>query len=99
MAGGLGDRHSRAASRARFVLYYLLTVELDLGQSVVGRLVGRDRKSIIHGCAAVEDARDRREFDRAIEVIARWCREAPSAEPQASPTAAVETVGHSPPHR
>ena len=70
--------HSQLASRtrgrkniafARQVAMYLAHTAGGLSLSDVGRLFGRDRTTVAHGCALVEDARDDMTFDRSLSHL------------------------------
>jgi len=61
----------RCAARtafARQVAMYLAHVVFGLSLTEVGILFGRDRTTVAHGCAVVEDRRDDPVFDRALAV-------------------------------
>jgi chromosomal replication initiation ATPase DnaA len=69
---GLLKRPTRGRSRvafARQVAMYLAHVTFGLTLTMVGRAFGRDRTTVSHACALVEDARDNPEFDRTLEVL------------------------------
>ena len=51
---------------ARQVAMYLAHTAGGLSLTHVGRLFGRDRTTVAHGCALVEDARDDQTFDRSL---------------------------------
>jgi chromosomal replication initiation ATPase DnaA len=53
---------------ARQVAMYLAHVALGLSMTRVGALFGRDRTTVAHGCAVVEDRRDEPAFDRALHI-------------------------------
>jgi hypothetical protein len=59
-------RGSRRAARARQCAMYLAHVSLGISQAVTARGFRRDRTTIRHGCARIEDARDCGAFDRAL---------------------------------
>jgi chromosomal replication initiation ATPase DnaA len=71
------DRHllgspTRGRSRvafARQVAMYLAHVAFGLTLTTVGRAFGRDRTTVSHACALVEDARDNPEFDHTLELL------------------------------
>jgi chromosomal replication initiation ATPase DnaA len=69
--GGLWTRTrgSPAAAFARQVAMYLAHVGLGLSFSEVGRLFARDRRTVAHACALVEDRRDTAPFDRALDLL------------------------------
>jgi chromosomal replication initiation ATPase DnaA len=54
---------------ARQVAMYLVHVECGLSLTEVGRLFGRDRTTVAHACAVVEDRRDDMDFDRAMDLL------------------------------
>ncbi|MCP4934467.1 MAG: chromosomal replication initiator DnaA [bacterium] len=54
---------------ARQVAMYLAHTTEGLSLSDVGRLFGRDRTTVAHGCALVEDARDDMTFDRSLSHL------------------------------
>ena len=54
---------------ARQVAMYLAHTAGGLSLSDVGRLFGRDRTTVAHGCALVEDARDDLTFDRSLSHL------------------------------
>ncbi len=54
---------------ARQVAMYLAHVAFGLTLTTVGRAFGRDRTTVAHACALVEDARDNPEFDRTLELL------------------------------
>ncbi|HVV93610.1 MAG TPA: hypothetical protein VHD15_09350 [Hyphomicrobiales bacterium] len=62
-------RGSARAALARQVEIYLLHVGFGLDPATLGRLVGRDRSTVIHACAAIEDRRDQAAFDAALGIV------------------------------
>ena len=54
---------------ARQVAMYLTHVGAGLPQAEVGRLFARDRTTVAHACAVVEEQRDDPVFDRSLEVL------------------------------
>ncbi len=69
---GLLGHPTRGRSRvafARQVAMYLAHVTFGLTLTDVGRAFGRDRTTVSHACALVEDARDSPEFDRTLELL------------------------------
>lgn len=72
VAKGQLRRPTRGRSRvafARQVAMYLAHVTFGLTLTTVGRAFGRDRTTVSHACALVEDARDNPEFDRTLEIL------------------------------
>jgi chromosomal replication initiation ATPase DnaA len=69
---GILDHPTRGRSRiafARQVAMYLAHVTFGLTLTAVGRAFGRDRTTVSHACALVEDARDDPDFDRTLELL------------------------------
>ena len=69
---GILDHPTRGRSRvafARQVAMYLAHVAFGLTLTTVGRAFNRDRTTVSHACALVEDARDDPEFDRTLELL------------------------------
>jgi hypothetical protein len=62
-------RGSPAEAFARQVAMYLAHVGFGLSLSEVGRLFARDRSTVAHACALVEDRRDAAPFDRALDLL------------------------------
>jgi chromosomal replication initiation ATPase DnaA len=62
-------RGSPAEAFARQVAMYLAHVGLGLSFTAVARLFGRDRRTVAHACAVVEDRRDARALDRALDLL------------------------------
>ena len=61
------DKRGRAAAAfARQTAMYLAHVHLGLSLSQVGRNFGRDRTTVAHACACVEDTRDDPKFERVL---------------------------------
>jgi chromosomal replication initiation ATPase DnaA len=85
VAGALGvsvtelraDHRGRApAAFARQTAMYLAHVHLGLSLSEVGRSFGRDRTTVAHACACVEDSRDDPKVERVLAclelALERW---------------------------
>jgi hypothetical protein len=54
---------------ARHVAMYLAHVVGGLSMSEVSRLFGRDRTTVAHACARLEDRRDDAVFDRSLDFL------------------------------
>lgn len=54
---------------ARQVAMYLAHVACGISLTDVGRMFSRDRTTVAHACAVIEDRRDDQVFDRAIELL------------------------------
>lgn len=54
---------------ARQLAMYLMHVEFGRLYADVGRFFRRDRTTVSHACALVEDMRDNREFDAMLERL------------------------------
>ena len=69
---GILDHPTRGRSRvafARQVAMYLAHVSFGMTLTTVGQAFGRDRTTVAHACALVEDARDEPEIDRTLEML------------------------------
>jgi chromosomal replication initiation ATPase DnaA len=62
-------RGSAPEAFARQAAMYLAHVGFGLSLSEVGRLFGRDRRTVAHACALIEDQRDAAAFDRALDLL------------------------------
>jgi hypothetical protein len=63
------SRGSPAEAFARQVAMYLAHVSFGLTLSEVGRLFARDRSTVAHACALIEDRRDAAPFDRSLDLL------------------------------
>jgi hypothetical protein len=63
------SRGRAAAAFARQTAMYLAHVHFGLSLSEVGRTFGRDRTTVSHACARVEDCRDDPTFDRVLACL------------------------------
>jgi chromosomal replication initiation ATPase DnaA len=66
---GLASRGPAEVAFARQVGMYLTHVAGGLSLTEVGRVFGRDRTTVAYACLTVEDRRDDRRLDRALEMI------------------------------
>ena len=66
---GMQTRGRAPVALARQVAMYLAHVAYGLSLTKVGRLFARDRTTVAHACALVEDRRDDMAFDRALELL------------------------------
>jgi chromosomal replication initiation ATPase DnaA len=81
---GILDHPTRGRSRvafARQVAMYLAHVSFGLTLTTVGRAFGRDRTTVAHACALVEDARDDPEIDRTLELLEAIVKRLASLDP------------------
>jgi hypothetical protein len=62
-------RGSPAEAFARQVAMYLAHVGFGLNLSEVGRLFARDRSTVAHACALIEDRRDAAPLDRSLDLL------------------------------
>lgn len=60
---------------ARQTAMYLTHVVCGLSLTEVGRLFERDRTTVAHACALIEDRRDDALFDQLLELLERIARE------------------------
>jgi len=56
-------------ARARQTAMYLAHTICGLSLTEVGVIFERDRTTVAHACAVIEDAREDQQFDRAIELL------------------------------
>lgn len=61
----------RPQCHIRQLSMYLCRVVLSLSYGAIGRALGRDRSTVVHACAAVEDRRDDRAYDAFVERCER----------------------------
>lgn len=54
---------------ARQLAMYLCHTLLGFSMTDVGHYFGRDRTTVAHACAAIEDSRDDSQIDREIEAL------------------------------
>lgn len=81
---GILDHPTRGRSRvafARQVAMYLAHISFGLTLTTVGRAFGRDRTTVAHACALVEDARDDPEIDRTLELLEAIVKRLASLDP------------------
>ncbi len=81
---GILDHPTRGRSRvafARQVAMYLAHVAFGLTLTTVGRAFRRDRTTVSHACALVEDARDDPEIDRTLELLEAIVKRLASLDP------------------
>jgi len=62
-------RLNAQVAHARHVAMYLAHVVFGLSLSRTGALFGRDRTTVAHSCAVVEDRRESPAFDRALNIL------------------------------
>lgn len=63
------SRGKAPVARARQVAMYLAHVSCGLSLTDVGIVFARDRTTVAHACAVIEDLRDDPVFDRALELM------------------------------
>jgi len=61
-------------ARARQVAMYLAHTVCGLSFTDVGEMFERDRTTVSHACSVVEEAREDRQFDRALDMLERSTR-------------------------
>ena len=64
-----GSRGRATAALARQTAMYLAHVHFGISLSQVGRTFGRDRTTVAHACARVEDRRDDPKFERTLSCL------------------------------
>lgn len=72
---------------ARQLAMYLMHVELERIYADVGRFFGRDRTTVSHACALIEDLRDDREFDARLDQLKQALLDAPTPAGEAGDAA------------
>ena len=68
-------RGQAKAALARQVAMYVTHVSCGMNLTDVGTLFARDRTTVSHACAVVEDRRDDPVFDRVLELLEWIVRE------------------------
>lgn len=63
------SRGRRPIAEARQLAMYLVHVAAGFTMSATGEVFGRDRTTIRHACACVEDKRDDLEFDLSVSEL------------------------------
>jgi Bacterial dnaA protein helix-turn-helix len=82
------SRGRRRAIAARQVAMYLAHVQFGLNLTQVGRLCARDRTTVAHTCAIIEDRREDPGFDHALVLFEGVLRALSRASPLSSGDAA-----------
>ncbi len=67
-------RGKARVARARQVAMYLAHTVCGYSLTHVGTIFGRDRTTVAHACAVIEECREDRDFDRAVEMLERSTR-------------------------
>lgn len=65
------SRCRAATARARQLAMYLSHVILGRSLTEIGEAFGRDRTTVSHACALIEDMRDDRAFDEEVSSLER----------------------------
>lgn len=68
------SRGRQTVARARQTAMYLAHTVCGLSLTETGVIFERDRTTVAHACAVVEDRREDPSFDRAIEMLERSTR-------------------------
>lgn len=68
---GLRRERRRAACHIRQIAMYVCHVALQMSMTTIGEGFGRDRSTVAHACAVVEDRRDDRHFDEFVGAVER----------------------------
>lgn len=69
-------RGPKPVARARQLAMYLSHVVLGRTLMDIGRAFGRDRTTVSHACALIEDLRDDRRFDDEVTALERRIEDA-----------------------
>jgi Bacterial dnaA protein helix-turn-helix len=68
-------RGPKTTAEARQVAMYVIHISCGINLTDVGSIFGRDRTTVAHACALVEDRRDDPVFDRVLELLEWIVRE------------------------
>ena len=68
---GMRRERRRLACHIRQIAMYVCHVALQMRMTTIGEGFGRDRSTVAHACAVVEDRRDDRDFDEFVAAIER----------------------------
>jgi chromosomal replication initiation ATPase DnaA len=74
------SRCTADVARARQLAMYLMHIVLQRTYEDVGRVFGRERTTIAHACAIIEDLRDEPAFDKMVSRLEASIGEVPEAE-------------------
>lgn len=66
---GMVTRGRAPIAFARQIAMYLSHVACGQSLTDVGRIFARDRTTVAHACARIEDMRDDRRFDRVLDLL------------------------------
>lgn len=75
-------RRSVDVAFARQVTMYIARAALGMRYCAIGRLCGRDHKTVVHACRVVEQRRDDPNIDRMLHVLEALCRDMAGEAPQ-----------------
>lgn len=68
---GMRRERRRLACHIRQIAMYVCHVALQMTMTTIGEGFGRDRSTVAHACAVVEDRRDDRDFDEFVSAMER----------------------------
>jgi chromosomal replication initiation ATPase DnaA len=68
---GMRRERRRLACHVRQIAMYVCHVALQMRMTTIGEGFGRDRSTVAHACAVVEDRRDDRDFDEFVGAMER----------------------------
>lgn len=68
---GMRRERRRLACHIRQIAMYVCHVALQMRMTTIGEGFGRDRSTVAHACAVVEDRRDDRDFDEFVGAMER----------------------------
>jgi hypothetical protein len=63
------SRGNAEVALARQIAMYLMHVSCEMSQVDVGRLFHRDRTTVRHACAVIEDRRDDAQFEQTMVLV------------------------------
>ena len=83
------NRGAAKIAFARQLAMYLVHILLGRTLTEVGEVFGRDRTTVAHACALIEDQRESRTFDAAVERLETIIQQRCAAAPMGADRAAV----------
>lgn len=69
------SRGTQEASRARGIIMYILHTVMEYSMTSAGCCVGRDRTTVRHQCALIEDLRSKPVWDAKVEAVEEALKE------------------------
>lgn len=73
-----GDTRMQPEMAARSIAYYITRTAFGMSLARVAAAFGRDRSTVAHACARLEERREDARFDRWMEALEAACVSAPA---------------------